>query len=90
MQSTASVKMYTRPGCGYCSAARNLLQHKSVAFEDINIAGNSELRREMEALSGRYTVPQIFINDRAIGGYDDMAALEQSGELDRLLGAAQD
>ncbi len=89
MQSAATVKIYTRPGCGYCSAARNMLQHKSVEFEDINIAGNSELRREMEALSGRYTVPQIFINNRAIGGYDDMAALEHSGELDRLLGASE-
>lgn len=89
MSSPAVVKIYTRPGCGYCAAARELLQQKAVKFADFNVAGDCGLREEMEQLSGGHTVPQIFINDKSIGGYDDMAALEQSGELDRLLGNQQ-
>lgn len=90
MSPSATVKMYSRPGCGYCSAARQLLRQKGISFEDINIGGNADLRREMEALSGGYTVPQIFINDQPIGGYDDMAELEHNGKLDELLGGHPD
>ena len=86
MSATPVVKMYTRPDCGYCAAARQLLRQKAVSFEDININTSTELRREMEELSGRYTVPQIIINGQAVGGYDDIATLEQNGELDHLLG----
>jgi len=78
--------MYTRPGCWFCAAARRLLQEKGVAFEDIDIGGQPALRQEMEELSGGYTVPQIFINDRPVGGYDDINALDKRGELDSLLG----
>lgn len=82
--------MYSRPGCGYCSAARRLLNKKGVDFHDINIGGNTALRREMEELSGGYTVPQIFINGQPIGGYDDMAELEHNGKLDKLLSGEPD
>ena len=85
MSQTITVKMYSRPGCGYCAAARQLLQKKGIDFQDINISGDPRLRREMEELSGGYTVPQIFIGDKAIGGYDDMAELEQNGKLGELL-----
>ncbi len=78
--------MYTQALCGYCSAARKLLNSKGVNFTEINVTLNTSRRREMIERSGRRTVPQIFIGDRHIGGYDDMAALDRHGELDTLLG----
>ena len=77
--------MYTTPWCGYCVAARKLLQSKNVEFEDIDVGMSSDLRREMTDKSGGTSVPQIFINDVSIGGYDDMAALDEQGKLDQLL-----
>lgn len=81
----AHVKMYATQWCGYCAAARELLRSKDVEFEEIDTDTDPALRQEMTEKSGGTTVPQIFINDKPIGGYTDMAALEQSGELDRLL-----
>lgn len=81
----SAVIMYTRGFCGYCSAARKLLKAKGVDFKDLDITLNAELRREMTERSGRQTVPQIFIGERHIGGYDDLAALDQAGKLDVLL-----
>ncbi|MBW7930222.1 MAG: glutaredoxin 3 [Gammaproteobacteria bacterium] len=86
MSKAPKVVMYATPTCPYCHAARDLLQEKGVTYEEINVAGNPALRQEMAARSGRRTVPQIFINDRHIGGYDDLDALERSGQLDPLLG----
>jgi glutaredoxin 3 len=81
----AKVTMYTTPWCGYCSAARKLLQAKNIEFEDIDVGMDAGLRREMTDKSGGTSVPQIFINDEPIGGYDDMAALDKQGKLDQLL-----
>ncbi len=81
----ATVKMYTTDWCGYCSAAKRLLGNKGVTFEEINVGAQPELRAEMEQLSGRRTVPQIFINGAHIGGFDDIAALDKQGKLDELL-----
>jgi glutaredoxin 3 len=81
----AKVTMYTTPWCGYCAAARKLLQSKNVEFEDIDVGMSSDLRREMTDKSGGTSVPQIFINNESIGGYDDMAALDEQGKLDQLL-----
>ncbi len=81
----ATVKMYTTDWCGYCSAAKRLLRNKGVTFEEINVGTQPELRAEMEQLSGRRTVPQIFINGAHIGGFDDIAALDKQGKLDELL-----
>lgn len=81
----ATVKMYSTRTCPYCMAARRLLKKKAVTYEDLDVGGDPDLRRTMEELSGGYTVPQIFINDKPVGGYDDIAALEQAGELDKLL-----
>ena len=78
--------MYTQAFCGYCSAARKLLQNKGVDFTEIKVTLNSNLRREMIERSGRHTVPQIFIGEQHIGGYDDMAELDRHGKLDALLG----
>ena len=80
------VIMYTQVLCGYCSAARALLRKKGVAYEAINVTLNAKLRREMIERSGRHTVPQIFIDGRHVGGYDEMVALDNAGQLDNLLG----
>ena len=81
----ATVTMYTTPWCGYCAAARKLLQSKNIEFEDINVGMDADLRQVMTDKSGGTTVPQIFINDEPIGGYSDMAALDEQGKLDQLL-----
>ena len=83
----ALVEIYTTPWCPYCLAAKRLLATKGVAYEETDVSGDSDKRQEMMARAqGRYTVPQIFIDERHIGGYDDMAALDLDGNLDPLLG----
>lgn len=82
----SAVRIYGNATCAYCGAARMLLAGKGVAFEDINVGADPDKRSEMEQLSGRRSVPQIFVGDRHIGGFDDLCALDKSGELDRLLG----
>lgn len=79
------VTVYGNATCPYCGAARMLLTKKSIAFEDISIAGNHERRGEMLRRSGSSQVPQIFIDDRHVGGFDELSALDASGELDKLL-----
>jgi glutaredoxin 3 len=82
----AHVVVYLTPWCPYCHAAERLLEKKGVRdIERIRVDGTRDLRREMEQRSGRYTVPQIFINEYHVGGFDDLAALERSGRLDSLL-----
>ena len=84
----AHVTIYTRPYCPYCSAALDLLERKGADFTEIVANSDPEKRREMLARSnGRATYPQIFVGETHVGGYDDMAALERKGELDRLLTA---
>ena len=80
------VVLYTTPICGYCAAAKRLLTAKGVSFEEIDVMRHPERRQEMEnRAKGRRTVPQIFIGDTHVGGFDDMNLLEQKGELDNLL-----
>ena len=82
----ATVVMYSKPSCPYCMAAKVLLERKQVAYEDINIEGNPEKKQEMVSRSeGRTTVPQIFINNKPIGGFDDLLMLEKKQALDSLL-----
>lgn len=82
------VIVYSQPFCGYCSAAKRLLEEKGAAFTEIDVMFEAERRAEMiERSGGRRTVPQIFIDGRHVGGYDDLHALDESGELDRLLGS---
>ena len=81
----AKVKMYSTRFCPYCMRARGLLEHKSVEYTDIGVDGQPALHREMMELSGRHTVPQIWIADRHIGGFDELALLERQGQLDDLL-----
>lgn len=80
------VVMYTTKYCPYCMWARRLLNAKDVEYEDIRIDQHPERRHEMEQRSGRTSVPQIFIDDFHVGGYDDMAAMDKAGELNPKLG----
>ena len=83
--ATPPVVMYSTPYCPYCMAARRLLTIKGVTYTEYNVDSQPDKRREMEQLSGRHTVPQIFIKERHVGGFDELNALEQSGELDGWL-----
>ena len=80
--------VYSTPFCGYCSAAKRLLTAKGADVTEIDVMFEAQSRDEMiERSGGRRTVPQIFIDGRHIGGYDDLSALDKTGELDRLLAA---
>lgn len=81
----AKVIVYTSASCPYCHMAKELLTANQVAFQEIRVDLDSGKRDEMIRLSNRRTVPQIFINDQPIGGYDDLAALAKSGKLHGLL-----
>jgi glutaredoxin 3 len=80
--------MYTTAICPYCVRAKYLLGNKGVSFEEIRIDTDSDhaIMREMVQRSQRSTVPQIFIDDYHVGGYDELAALEMAGRLNSLLG----
>lgn len=80
-----AITMYVTGWCPYCQRAGGLLAKKSLVFNQINVDDDAKFREEMIARSGRRTVPQIFIGDRHVGGCDDLFALEDSGELDRLV-----
>jgi glutaredoxin 3 len=80
------IEIYTKAFCPYCSRAEALLRSKGAEFEEFDITMGGPKRTEMlERANGRSTVPQIFIGDRHIGGSDDLAELDRSGELDTLL-----
>lgn len=79
------VVIYSTANCPYCQMAKQLLTAKGVPFTEIRVDQDPALKEEMIAKSGRRTVPQIFINKKPIGGFDDMAALEKEGQLDFLL-----
>lgn len=81
------IVIYSTPFCGFCTAAKALLNAKGVAFEEIDLFEDPARRQEMIERTGRRTVPQIFIGADHIGGYDDLQALDASGELDALLAA---
>jgi glutaredoxin 3 len=81
----AKIEMYTTPFCGYCARAKNLLEKKGAAYEEVDVMMDEKKRSEMRERAKRSTVPQIFINGQYIGGSDELAALEQAGKLDTLL-----
>jgi glutaredoxin 3 len=81
----AKVVIYTRQGCGYCSAAKSLLEKKNADFQEIDATGRPELRTEMIQRSGRATYPQIFVGDTHVGGCDDLYALDDAGKLTPML-----
>ncbi|RDH82628.1 MAG: glutaredoxin 3 [endosymbiont of Galathealinum brachiosum] len=83
----ANITVYYAPFCPYCGWAKQLLKGKNVEFTMINVNDAQEIRQEMEQRAGQTSVPQIFIGDTHVGGYDDMAALDDKGELDPLIAA---
>jgi len=85
----AQIDIYTTRYCGYCTSAKALLSRKGVAFSEIDVTGDHEGRNRMvERANGRMTVPQIFIGQTHVGGYDELYALERAGKLDPLLRGA--
>ena len=85
MSSPAKITIYGSEHCSYCVAARMLLKKKGLEYDDILVTRDPAARAEMERRSGGQSVPQIFIDDSAIGGFDELYNLEQNGELDLLL-----
>lgn len=81
-----NITIYTKQFCPYCAGAKTLLKSKGQTWEEINIEADPKVREEMIKKSGgRMTVPQIFINGKHIGGFDDLRALNEQGGLDTLL-----
>ena len=85
---TNSIILYSSPFCGYCTAAKRLLKNKGADFFEINVLFNTEQREQMIKLSGRQTVPQIFIGGQHIGGYAELSELDNNGKLNTLLAEA--
>jgi glutaredoxin 3 len=87
-QAQKEVLIYSTGACPYCVMARQLLQKKGVRYTEVRVDQEPARRAEMERLSRRRSVPQIFIGERHVGGFDDMARMEHRGELDALLRCA--
>ena len=81
----ARVQMYTTPACPFCVRAKRLLQARGIAYDEIDIADDPDTRAEVIERSGRLTVPQIFIDGDPIGGFEELAELDASGDLGRRL-----
>ncbi len=82
----AKVLMYCTRSCPYCLRAEKLLKRKGARIEKIDVGGDRALWKKMEKKTGRDTVPQIFIDDFHVGGFDDLSELDMDGKLDGLLG----
>ena len=80
-----NVKIYTSNWCSYCVAAKNFFKEHNIAYEEINIEEKNISRNALLELSGGYTVPQIFIHDKCIGGYDQLMELFQNKQLEDLI-----
>jgi glutaredoxin 3 len=79
------VLVYRTPHCPYCSMAARLLTQEEIPFEEIDVTGDHERRRWLLSTTGQRTVPQIFINGRSIGGFEELSGLARRGELHPLL-----
>ena len=85
--SVPKVEIYTKWGCPYCVAAKSLLDGKGVSYTEYDITMGGPKRDEMRArVPGAMTVPQVLVNDKAYGGFDDISALDRAGKLDTVLG----
>ncbi|ALL66296.1 Glutaredoxin 3 Grx3 [Paraburkholderia caribensis MBA4] len=83
----SAITIYTTPTCPYCLAAKALLKKKGVSYEEINVQGDRATALALMERTGRRTVPQIFVGETHVGGFDDLNALETAGNLDPLLEA---
>lgn len=81
----AEIVVYRTEYCPYCVRAKQLLERKGVPFREIDVSDDPAKRKWLADVTRQRTVPQIFINDKPVGGFDDLARLDRSGELDRLL-----
>lgn len=79
------IEIFTKDYCGYCRRAKELLEARNLDYDEIDITHDPDLAEEVVERTGRKTVPQIFIEGQAVGGYDDLVALDISGELDRII-----
>ena len=75
------VEVYTTPSCPFCVRAKRLLEARRIPFHEIDVAGDDALRADLVERTGRRTVPQIFIDGRSIGGFEELAALDSAGDL---------
>lgn len=82
---SAVIRIYGNDTCAYCGAARMLLTKKGVRFEDVLVNKDADKLKEMRERSGRTSVPQIFVGDTHVGGFDELCELDKNGELDELL-----
>jgi len=85
MSPRADVQVYVTSWCPYCVAAKRLLRSKGAAFTEIDVDGRQDLRGWLASTTGQRTVPQVFVNGKPLGGYSEVSALEEAGELDPLL-----
>ncbi len=83
----AKIVVYTRDPCPFCRQAMALLSSKGVEFEEVEMGDDEALHKEVRRLSGRLTVPQIFVDGKPLGGYQEIRELDATGELDELLGS---
>jgi glutaredoxin 3 len=81
----AEVVVYRIPTCGYCFRVKHLLESKGVPFREVDVSRDQDKRQWLMEVTRQRTVPQVFINGQSVGGFDDLARLNRSGELDRLL-----
>jgi glutaredoxin 3 len=86
----ADVTIYVTEYCGFCARAKRLLHQKGIRFTEINVEGRDDLRAWLREATGQRTVPQVFINGVSVGGFTDIAGLDDAGELDPLLAEAPD
>lgn len=82
------ITVYLTQSCPFCNMAKRLLDGKGLKYEMIDVGRDAELWRSMQEKSGRNTVPQIFVGEHHVGGFDDLSAADKSGELDRILQAS--
>jgi glutaredoxin 3 len=80
----ARVQMYTTAWCGYCTRAKALLEDRGIPYEEIHMDGDLEFRRKLLDLTGRWTVPQILVDGRPIGGFMELWQLDREGRLEQL------
>jgi glutaredoxin 3 len=83
--AVSEVIVYTTRTCPYCRLAKDLLSRRSVAYREVDVTDREEFRDLLERLTGGRTVPQVVIGGRPVGGYEELRALEESGDLDRIL-----
>jgi len=83
--AAAQVTLYSTDYCPFCSRAKSLLRGKNVDYLEINVEDRPDLRSWLRSASGQTTVPQVFVNNRAVGGFSDISELDRAGQLDKLL-----